>query len=581
MKTLFKHIGLYALLLNSSLIIAQVNFEATLSKNKLGLNERLRIDFVMNKNGDNFTPPNFENFQIIGGPNQSIKTSYLNGEQNFIKKTFSYFLNPLKKGKLIIYQATVTIDGQEYKSLPVEVNVTNSVKGANSNSDEEYFDDDNIELIASVSKSSPYINEPITIVYKLYYKSPINVSNASESEAPKYKDFFTQNIKIPQLKVDRETYKGQIYNVVDWKKVVLYPQRDGNLEISPLSLNLVLDFPTNKRDFFGNIIRDQASKIITTGSKIITVRKLPDNGKPKNFSGAVGQFEFDIILNKNSLKASESFQAKVKVTGQGNLKLFDLPNLMVPASMELYEPERKENVKTNLSGMSGTIENIYTIVPKFQGKFPIQELEFSYFDPLEKTYKTVKSQKLNIDVFEGPTLSSNNNENIVLPVSESFKFIKKENNFTIINKEQFSNTSTFYILLSIPVLSLLSFIIFYSLPKRRELNNYEKIKKVYKQIKINLNNAEKSIGNKDKFYDLVEKAIYNCLKARFSIETNKLNKESIKKQMILDGISIDKIEIILKLVESCERARYSNSSDYEMTNDLNIARKIFDEILKK
>ena len=580
MKTLFKHIGLYALLLNSSLIIAQVNFEATVSKNKLGLNERLRIDFVMNENGDNFTPPNFENFQIIGGPNQSIKTSYVNGEQNF-SKTFSYFLKPLKKGKLIIYQATVTIDGQEYKSLPVEVNVTNSVKGANSNSDNEYFDDDNIELIASVSKSSPYINEPITIVYKLYYKSPINVSNASESEAPKYKDFFTQNIKIPQLKVDRETYKGQIYNVVDWKKVVLYPQRDGNLEISPLSLNLVLDFPTNKRDFFGNIIRDQASKIITTGSKIITVRKLPDNGKPKNFSGAVGQFEFDIILNKNSLKASESFQAKVKVTGQGNLKLFDLPNLMVPASMELYEPERKENVKTNLSGMSGTIENIYTIVPKYQGKFPIQELEFSYFDPLEKTYKTVKSQKLNIDVFEGPTLSSNNNENIVLPVSESFKFIKKENNFTIINKEQFSNTSTYYILLSIPVLSLLSFIIFYSLPKRRELNDYEKIKKVYKQIKINLNNAEKSIGNKDEFYDLVEKAIYNCLKARFSIETNKLNKESIKKQMILDGISVDKIEIILKLVESCERARYSNSSDYEMTNDLNIARKIFDEILKK
>ena len=580
MKTLFKHIGLYALLLNSSLIIAQVNFEATLSKNKLGLNERLRIDFVMNKNGDNFTPPNFENFQIIGGPNQSIKTSYLNDEQSF-SKTFSYFLKPLKKGKLIIYQATVTIDGQEYKSLPVEVNVTNSVKGANSNSDNEYFDDDNIELIASVSKSSPYINEPITIVYKLYYKSPINVSNANESEAPKYKDFFTQNIKIPQLKVDRETYKGQIYNVVDWKKVVLYPQRDGNLEISPLSLNLVLDFPTNKRDFFGNIIRDQASKIITTGSKIITVRKLPDNGKPKNFSGAVGQFEFDIILNKNSLKASESFQAKVKVTGQGNLKLFDLPNLMVPASMELYEPERKENVKTNLSGMSGTIENIYTIVPKYQGKFPIQELEFSYFDPLEKTYKTVKSQKLNIDVFEGPTLSSNNNENIVLPVSESFKFIKKENNFTIINKEQFSNTSTFYILLSIPVLSLLSFIIFYSLPKRKELNNYEKIKKVYKQIKINLNNAEKSIGNKDEFYDLVEKAIYNCLKARFSIETNKLNKESIKKQMILEGISIDKIKIILKLVESCERARYSNSSDYEMTNDLNIARKIFDEILKK
>ena len=578
MKKLFKHIGLYLLLLNTSLIIAQVNFEAKVSKNKLGLNERLRIDFVMNENGDNFTPPNFENFQIIGGPNQSIKTSYVNGEQNF-SKTYSYFLKPLKKGRIVIYQASVTIDDEEYKSLPVEVNVTDSVKGANSNSDEDYFDDENIELIASVSKREPYINEPITIVYKLYYKSPINVSDARESESPKYKDFWSQIIKIPQLKVERTNYKGQAYNVVQWRKVVLYPQKAGNLQISPLSLNLVLDFPTNRRDFFGNIIYDQASKIITTGSKTITVRELPDSGKPKNFTGAVGNFEFDIILNKNSLKASESFQANVKVTGEGNLKLFDLPEIMVPASMELYEPERKENVKTNLSGMSGIVENIYTIVPKYQGKFPIQEVEFSYFDPKERRYKTIKSQKLNVDVFEGPTLSTNN-DNIIVATNESFKFIKKDKKFTRINKEKFSNSNTFYILFSIPIFSLLSFIIFYNLPKRRELNKNEKINRVYKKIKKDLNSAENSIGNKDQFYDLIEKSIYSFLQVRFSIETNKLNKESIKKQMISEGVHNENIEVILKLVESCERARYSNSSDNEMSNDLSTANKIFDEILK-
>jgi len=577
-KKLFKHIGLYLLLLNTSLIIAQVNFEAKVSKNKLGLNERLRIDFVMNENGDNFTPPNFENFQIIGGPNQSIKTSYVNGEQSF-SKTYSYFLKPLKKGRIVIYQASVTIDGEDYKSLPVEVNVTDSVKGANSNSDEDYFDDENIELIASVSKREPYINEPITIVYKLYYKSPINVSDARESESPKYKDFWSQIIKIPQLKVERTNYKGQAYNVVQWRKVVLYPQKAGNLQISPLSLNLVLDFPTNRRDFFGNIIYDQASKIITTGSKTITVRELPDSGKPKNFTGAVGNFEFDIILNKNSLKASESFQANVKVTGEGNLKLFDLPEIMVPASMELYEPERKENVKTNLSGMSGIVENIYTIVPKYQGKFPIQEVEFSYFDPKERRYKTIKSQKLNVDVFEGPTLSTNN-DNIIVATNESFKFIKKDKKFTRINKEKFSNSNTFYILFSIPIFSLLSFIIFYNLPKRRELNKNEKINRVYKKIKKDLNSAENSIGNKDQFYDLIEKSIYSFLQVRFSIETNKLNKESIKKQMISEGVHNENIEVILKLVESCERARYSNSSDNEMSNDLSTANKIFDEILK-
>ena len=212
-----RNITIFILALNSLFLSAQVKFDASVSKTKLGLNERLRVDFVMNQNGDNFSPPDFENFQIIGGPNQSIKTSYVNGEQSF-SKTYSYFLKPLKKGTLVIYQASVTIDGQEYKSLPVELNVTDSVKGASSNSDEVYFDDDNIELIASISKGSPYINEPITIVYKLYYKSPINVSDARESESPKYKDFWSQIIKIPQLKVERANYKGQTYNVVQWRK---------------------------------------------------------------------------------------------------------------------------------------------------------------------------------------------------------------------------------------------------------------------------------------------------------------------------------------------------------------------------
>ena len=229
--------------------------------------------------------------------------------------------------------------------------------------------------------------------------------------------------------------------------------------------------------------------------------------------------------------------------------------------------------------MSGTVENTYTIVPKYQGKFPIQEVEFSYFDPYERRYKTLKSQKLNIDVFEGPTLSSNN-DNIIVPSNESFKFIKTEKNFTRIDKDHFSNSNTFLILLSFPILSLLSFMIFYSLPRRKELNKNEKIKQVYKKIKLDLINAEKSIGNKDKFYDLIEKTIYNFLQVRFSIETNKLNKESISKQMSSEGIANESIEIILKLVESCERARYSDSSNNEMANDLGIANKIFDEILK-
>ena len=179
--------------MNSLFLSAQVKFDASVSKTKLGLNERLRVDFVMNQNGDNFSPPDFENFQIIGGPNQSIKTSYVNGERSF-SKTYSYFLQPLKKGSVRIKQASIEIDGEEYKSLPIEVLITDSVSQP-SESVTQYYNDDDIELRALISKGSPYLNEPITVIYKLYYKAPINISDARETETPNYKDFWSQTIK--------------------------------------------------------------------------------------------------------------------------------------------------------------------------------------------------------------------------------------------------------------------------------------------------------------------------------------------------------------------------------------------------
>ena len=99
-----KHILLF-IILGTGIASAQVTFEAKLSKKKLGINERLRIDFVMNKDGDNFNPPSFEGFTVIG-PNQSISTSWLNGEKSY-SKTYSYFLIPKKKGRFTITQATI------------------------------------------------------------------------------------------------------------------------------------------------------------------------------------------------------------------------------------------------------------------------------------------------------------------------------------------------------------------------------------------------------------------------------------------------------------------------------------------
>ena len=575
-----KKILILFLTINSFVLSAQVNFEATVSKSKLALNERLRIDFVMNQNGDNFSPPEFDNFQIIGGPNQSIKTSYVNGERKF-SKTYSYFLKPLKKGKLKINQASIEIDGEIYKSLQIEVLITDSVKQP-SDSITQYYNDDDIELRALISKGSPYLNEPITVVYKLYYKAPINISDARETETPKFKDFWSQTIKIPQLKVERDIYKGQNYNVVEWRKVVLYPQKVGELEISPLSLNLVLDVPTDKRDFFGNVIYDQTSQIISTGMRRIIVKDLPQLGKPDSFSGAVGNFEFDVILNKNSLRATESFQAELKVKGNGNLKLFDLPNILVPNSMELFEPEREELISTNLSGMSGSVSKSFTVIPRFQGNFPIEEVEFSYFDPNTEKYKVLKSPRLTIDVYDGPVISNtitNDNSNIITS-NDSFRFIKLKGNLREINNDVFFQSQFFYAIVTTPFILLLSFLLFTTYKRNKKESSSELVRIEERKINKMIISAKESIGDKVLFYDKIEKAIIKSLIVKFSIRMDSLNKEKIQQIGRDKGLSKDDVLLIIKLIENCEKARYSRSSDSIMNKDLEIAKKVISSILK-
>ena len=575
-----KKILILFLTLNTLILSSQVKFDVSVSKSKLGLNERLRVDFVMNQNGDNFSPPKFENFQIIGGPNQSIKTSYVNGERSF-SKTYSYFLKPLKKGTLKISQASIEIDNETYKSLPIEVTITDSVKQP-SDAVTQYYNDDDIELRALISKGSPFLNEPITVVYKLYYKAPINISDARETETPKFKDFWSQTIKIPQLKVQREVYKGQNYNVVEWRKVVLYPQRVGELEISPLSLNLVLDVPTDKRDFFGNVIYDQTSQLISTGMRRINVKNLPNQGKPDSFTGAVGEFEFDVILNKNSLRATESFQAELKVKGSGNLKLFDLPNILVPNSMELFEPEREELINTNLSGMSGSISKLFTVIPRFQGNFPIEEVEFSYFNPETEKYKILKSPRLTIDVFDGPALSNSiTNDNLnIITADDSFRFIKIKGNLEEIKNDIFFESKLFYALVASPFAFLLSLFAFTIYSRKRKESSYELIRIEERLIYKMIDSAKDAIGDKILFYDKIEKAIIKSLIVKFSIRMESLNKEKIQQIGQEKGLLRNDITLIIKLIENCEKAKYSQSSDSIMNKDLENARKAINSILK-
>ncbi|WP_103068949.1 BatD family protein [Aquimarina sediminis] len=571
------------------LTLAQVRFEAKVSKKSLGVNERLRIDFEMNKDGDNFTPPSFSGFTVVGGPNQSISNSWINGKRSYAK-TFSYFLEPTRRGKFTIAQATIEIDGDIYKTLPVKIQVTGAVDKPKDANDTDFLASENLHLIAEVSKANPYLNEAITVVYKLYVSPRISVSNWRELDSPKYSDFWSQAIDMKQLKIENGEYKGEPYRYVVLRKTVLYPQKTGKLNIEPLTLTVSIDVPTKRRDIFGGRLYTTINKTVAAGNRTIEVKPLPTQGKPDDFSGAVGSFDFKVSTNKKELDATESLDAKVLVSGNGNLKLFDLPKLSVPNGLEQYEPQHNERVRTNLTGMGGNISDTYTLVPQYKGKYPIPSISFSYFDLKTETYKRITSEEIIINVKNGPdqtnaivtSESKGTNKKQVTQIGNQFRFLKLEANLQPVKREYFFRSTLYWISLTAPLLAIPLFL-FFGKKRQERLNDVSgnRVRKADKLARKYLSDAKKSLGNQKEFYIAMERALHNYLKAKLHIQTSDMSKERIqrllKERDVDEAVSIE----FIALLESCEFARYTPSSTSAMQQDYDKASRVIATIDKQ
>jgi hypothetical protein len=575
------------LLLSFQGLLAQVQFEAKVSKTTLGLNERLRIDFMMNVDGDNFNQPSFEGFRIIAGPSQQVSQSWVNGKSSF-QKIYSYYLLPVQRGMLTIRQAAIEYNGQIYKTSPIRINVTAAVEEPRDANDTQVSANDNIYLVADISKTNPYINEPITVVYKLYFSYNIGITNWRELNKPKYNDFWSQNIDIKQLVAEEGMFKGEKYRYVVLRKTVLYPQKSGKLVIEPLSLDIDVQLPTNQRNMFGQVVVKAGNKRVSAGAKTIFVKSLPEAGKPEGFSGAVGKFDFRVTPTKTNLKNGESLDLVVSVTGRGNMKLFNLPKPVVPNALEMYDAVHSEQVNTTLSGMAGKISDTYTIIPQYKGEYPVKSMQFSYFDLGSGRYKTINSPEILIKVLDGPTASdgvavtSPGVAKNKISSGEQFKFIDLKTKLSDINEEDFFGSSLFYGLLFLPFLILPLIVLF---KKKKEAIAEDifgnRIKMNNRLAKKYLSEAKKEIGNKEPFYVALEKAMHNFLKAKLHIETSEMSKSNIQDLLLSRDVNPETIIDFITLTENCEIARYAPSSSATIHQDYDKAVLIISELEKQ
>ena len=580
------YISIFIGILSIALGAQEVKLTTKVSKNKLGLNQRLRVEFSVNKQGgDNFTPPRFKNFRVVGGPSQSISQSYFNGKSSY-KQSYSYVIQPIKKGVLVIPAASIEIDGGEIKSAPVKVRVLDPVDIPKDPNDPNYIAQQNIHLVAEISNAKPYVGQGVYVEYRLYISNSINVYDAGIIQAPKYNGFWSQEIKINGLSAKKGTYNGESYKYFTLQKSLLIPTKSGKLSLDPMKMEVAIGVPTGRGDFFGNPITKNIRKEFASAKKIINSKELPLDGKPLNFTGAIGDYSFSVDTDKQVLKANESSQIKVTVKGKGNLKLFELPKIVVPKELEIYAPERKERVRILSSGISGTISDLYTVVPQFKGKYKVPNISFSYFNPIQKKYKTITTEDVIVNVLEGRELVSvapNSAQKQALKITgKNFRYIQTKTIFTASKQDDFFKSNSFYFLL---LLSFITIPIGIFIAKKNEERNSDfignKLRRAERLAKKYLSEAAKQLGKKEAFYESLERALHNYLKAKLGIETLEISKEKITQILQEKEVSATAINQFMEVLQDCDFARYAPSTTVEMEQEYEKAKGIIIELDKQ
>ena len=554
------------LLLFPFLSLSQVKLEVKAEKTNLKIGEVMQVNYVFNEEGTYFTPPTFSGFNK-GGSYVSSSEAYNNGNYT-IQQVYTYVIQAAKAGKVIIAPATIKFNGKTYTSKSVLVSVSNekAADAINRNQNavpvskpatvnKTISGSNNLLFIdLEVTKTSAFVNEPVEVNYRIYLSPNLEIE-LNKNTVTKFNNFWSQTEDVTggweRAVVNNKVYKSKIF-----KRAILYPQKTGKLEITPITLDLNISYPTGDFDFFGDPEYDVARREIVSNSKFLQVLALPEKGKPDNFTGAVGSFEFKANVTKNELKSGESLQLDLIVSGKGNLKLFEIPKPNLPSNFEIYEPKHQEFINENIKGISGKIVDSYTLIPQEKGNFKVKPQYFSFFDIKSKAYKTISSEVINLDVSQGE------NQANITSFSTS-KLTDKSQKTAPTSGFEF----TFLQFIGCVTLAGLA-LLFFLLKRNKTVVNDEAKTEIQPTKKdFSVNDMQQFISNKEVFYQEMELKINAFLQYKFGLEKADLNKENIILKFQENQISQENTNDFIGLLQNCEKARYMPTSDGNMQMD--------------
>ncbi|WP_456408834.1 BatD family protein [Caldithrix abyssi] len=570
---------------NQQLFSQDIQIRSYVSKNKVGINENFTYSIEVSGKSTSLpdpVAPDFKDFYVLSGPNTSTSIQFVNGRMS-ATKVHTYYLQPKKKGQLNIPPATVKRKGETIKSNAITITVVDQPQTAQKPSRQrkapkKTTDRDllgqSIYLKTEVSKRKAYVGEQIVVAYKLYFR--VNVSGYDFKKLPSNPGFWTEEFEMPgQPIISSEIVNGLNYNVATIRKIAIFPTQSGELTLEPISVMVEARVQRRSRSIFDSFFDDPFGRVVqkTLSSKPIKIKvmELPQEGRPADFNGAVGRYNLDVKIDKTDVKTNDAVSLKVTIAGEGNIKMVNVPDVIVPPDIEKYDPKIKTELDNVGARIRGKKKAEIILIPRVPGDFLIKPLTFSYFDPQTGKYVTLRSKAIPLHVSgqRGVAMSqplgggASLDQRYVDLIGRDIRFIKEFSQFQPVGYKIYRSFK-FWGLIGFGFIFLIVFVLVNDYQAR--ISGDERLVRSRKAGRMAAKQLSKArdllkSGEYDQFYRAVSNALQGFVRDKLNIDLSDFSTPTVRKHLNERKIDPAVVNEYIAVLEEADFRQFANIPD--------------------
>ena len=561
-----------------------ITVSADVTPKIISLNETatLRVTAFANQQLGNIAPPKLNalpEFNVSYGGSSSQYN--LTSNQISVSITWTYILRPKKVGQFTVSQVQISRGNKTYTADPISIKVlTQSTKPSQSESTQDTFTDpfssSTHKVQASVDNPRPYVNEQIIYTFRYLYTDRIPSFNSPKYTPPSLRQFWTTELERKRRR--RQAIDGALYWIEEIQ-VGLFPITAGRITIEPAKLSLPLSAGRG---------RPQSSNMLITHPVEVNVRPLPQEGKPTNFTGTVGQYRIHAQTDRPTIEAGDGFTLRVQVSGQGNIKTVPTPTIPVLPNMAIYDPQITDAIGVVDSKVQGSRTYEYVIIPSKEGDWTIPAIDYPHFDPQTESYQVARTAPIAINVLPNPngaigTTSPHTTQSNMHLLKQDIRYIKPDS-LELSNQHLYPyKRASFWVAQTLPIAVILSVWFYRQRQAKRDPKQLRQQYATRNALRIIENAKDQAVDEPATFYGTLANGLYQYIGDIFDISPGGLNPELVHQRCEEAGFPESATAQIVDTLTQCDYMRFAPvaANPTDMEDALNRARASINEMEKE